>query len=162
MLVVLFGIMIAAAVTGVIFWLCGWSTRNSDHLKIKFSDFRNWYAIAPTKWYVSYGGMNYVCKESWSDARAYHGSVSCYFGPIDYLRFVVWSWERHSYEAQQNTSQATERLLLSVQNDIDTVMAKVQKDREDVAATMKRVAENPNPPSPVEDFLKIWRGIKIH
>lgn len=70
--------------------------------------------------------------------------------------------ERHFYKEQQDTRQTTERLLRSVQNDIDTVMAQVQKDREDVAATMKRVAENPNPPSPVEDFLKIWRGIKIH
>ena len=161
MLIILFGIMIAAAITGVIFWLCGWSTRNSDHLKIKFSDFRNWYAIAPTKWYVA-DVMNYVRKEGWYDTRAYHGSVSCYFGPIDYLRFVVWRWERRFYKAQQNTSQATEKLLLSVQNDIDAVMAQVQKDREDVMGIMKRVAENPNPPSPVEDFLKIWRNIKVH
>jgi hypothetical protein len=28
--------------------------------------------------------------------------------------------------------------------------------------TLKRVAENPNPPSPVEDFLKVWRNIKVH
>ena len=86
----------------------------------------------------------------------------CYFGPIDYLRFAHWKRRRKNRAKHYERYREKERLLCSVQNDIDTVMAQVQKDREDVLDTLKRVAENPNPPSPVEDFLKIWRGIKIH
>lgn len=161
MLVVLFGAMITGAIIFVVFWLTAWSSRDSDHLKIKFSDFRNWYAIAPKTWYVS-DGINYVRKESWHDEKEYHGPIGCYFGPIDYLRFVIWRCEKRSDEVRQDTCRAAEKLLRSVQFDIDTAMSKVQKDREDVLGTLKRVAENPEPPSPVEDFLKIWRGIKIH
>ena len=161
MLVILFGAMIAGAIIFVVFWLTGWSSRDSDHLKIKFSDFRNWYAIAPTKWHVS-DVNNYVRKESWHDEKEYHGSIGCYFGPIDYLRFAIWRCEKDAYKAQQDSCKQAEKLLRSVQFDIDTAMSKVQKDREDVLGTLKRVAENPEPPSPVEDFLKIWRSIKIH
>lgn len=161
MFVVLFAAMIVGAIIFVVCWLAGWSSRNSDHLKIKFSDFRNWYAIAPTKWYAS-DVNNYVRKESWHDEKEYHGSIGCYFGPIDYLRFVIWRYEQRSRKTRQETCEQTEGLLHSVQSDIDSVMQKVQSDREDVLQTMKHVAENPNPPSPVEDFLKIWRSIKIH
>ena len=145
----------------LLFWLSGLLERCGATCKIKFSDFQQWYAIAPRSWRVPDVGCNYVGKYL-DESQNMWNCVDCYFGFIDYLRFSAWNHKRLKQSAKRSRYRETEQLLKSVQGDIDTVMAKVQKDREDVTATMKRVAENPNPPSPVEDFLKIWRGIKIH
>lgn len=157
--------LITIAMVFVINWLIELGLHSGSTCKIKFSDFKQWYAIAPDQWDYDWT-YNTVEKKSHYEyiggKTVCHHNIMCYFGAIDYLRFKHWKRKRKSQAKHYERYREQERLLRSVQNDIDTVMAKVQKDREDVMGIMKRVAENPNPPSPVEDFLKIWRGIKIH
>lgn len=92
----------------------------------------------------------------------YRSSVYCYFGLLDYIRFAIWRRGRNIHNERLKQYQEKEQLLRSVQQDIDTVIERVQRDREDAIEVLRRAAENPNPESPVEDFMKIWRGIKIH
>mgnify|MGYP000038879688 FL=1 len=159
------GGLIAIAIAFVVNWLIEWALHTGATCKIKFSDFKKWYAVAPDQWdhnwkYNTVGKLGRY--KNIGGKLTYCSGIMCYFGPIDYLRFAHWKRQRKDRARHYERYREQERLLLSVQNDIDTVIAQVQKDREDVMNTMKRVAESPNPPSPVEDFLKIWRGIKIH
>lgn len=149
----------------LLFWLSGWLERCGATCKIKFSDFKTWYSIAPDKWDIDSMGNTVIKRGHFERADGqtlYRSSVYCYFGLLDYLRFAIWRRGRNIRNERITKYQEKEQLLRSVQQDIDAVIERVQRDREDAIEVLRRAAENPNPESPVEDFMKIWRGIKIH
>ena len=139
--------------------------RNGATCKIKFSDFKTWYSIAPDKWDID-SMENTVIKRGYferADGQTlYRSGVYCYFGLLDYIRFAIWRRGRNIRNERLKKYQEKEQLLRSVQQDIDAVMERVHFDRNAAIEVLRRAAENPNPESPVEDFMKIWRGIKIH
>ena len=164
------GMLLAAALfvavfVFVLFWLSGWLERCGATCKIKFSDFKTWYSIAPDKWDIASMGNTVIKRGHFERADGqilYRSGVDCYFGLLDYLRFAIWRRGRNIRNERITKYQEKEQLLRSVQQDIDAVIERVQRDREDAIEVLRRAAENPNPESPVEDFMKIWRGIKIH
>jgi hypothetical protein len=145
--------------------LVGYFDRSGATCKIRFSDFKTWYPLAPDKWDIN-DMDNFVTKrghfEQVDGNTKYISGVCCYFGLFDYMRYKVWRHKRKTNSERLNKYQEKESLLRSVQLDIDAAMEQVQRDREDAVEILRRVAENPDPESPVEDFMKIWRGIKIH
>lgn len=159
-------IIIVACLFGCLYVICSkYLCRNGATCKIKFSDFKTWYSIAPDKWNIGFED-NTVAKFGYLKGRngsiKHISTVSCYFGLLDYIRFVIWKNRRQIRSERFKRYQEKEQLLRLVQQDIDTVMEQVQRDREDASEVLRRATENPNPESPVEDFMKIWRGIKIH
>lgn len=159
------GGLIAIVLAFVVNWLIEWALHTGATCKIKFSDFKKWYAIAPDQWAhnLKYNTVEKLGRyKNVGGKLTYCSGIMCYFGPIDYLRFAIWRRGRNIRNERITKYQEKEQLLRSVQQDIDAVIERVQRDREDAIEVLRRAAENPNPESPVEDFMKIWRGIKIH
>lgn len=140
-----------------IIYLVGYTCSSGTVCKIKFSDFLKWYAVDPNMWVVDTEN-NYVCKR---DVKTYH-DIGCRFGYIDFIRYHHWARRQRRHQARCDAYHSTEALLRSVQADIDRVREQSQRELSEAESVTRRVMENPHPDSPVEDFLKVWRNIKIH
>ena len=125
--------------------------------KIKFADFLKWYAIDQESWEY-YAKANYVCHK---DRETRH-MIGCRFGYFDFIRYQKWVRQKIRQRKRRAECSSMEVLLRSVQNDIDRLREESRRELSEAEAVTRRVMENPTPESPVEDFLKVWRNIKIH
>lgn len=138
-------------------YLVGYICHAGISCKIKFSDFLKWYAVDPNMWEIDTEN-NCVSK---LDGKARH-DICCRFGYFDFIRYHHWARKQMRYRARRSELKTLEELLTSVQSDIDRVREKSQYELGEAESVTRRVMENPHPESPVEDFLKVWRNIKIH
>ena len=149
----LVGLLLALSIVYWVSYICS----PGASCKIKFSDFLKWYAVDPRAWEID-AENNYVCKR---DFKTCH-DIGCRFGYIDFIRYHHWARRQRRHQVRCATYRSTEALLRSVQADIDRVREQSQRELSEAESVTRRVMENPHPESPVEDFLKIWRNIKIH
>lgn len=117
--------------------------------KLKFKSFLDFYSINPDSWYL---GNGWVSKFSEDILNRYDnhpqplikfGCPSFKFGFIDYIRYSYWKKNKDKinriFNKKKKDSEAIEKLLIMVQEDIDKEKEKAQTMVNESVDTMNSV-----------------------
>lgn len=117
--------------------------------KLKFKSFLDFYSINPDSWYL---GNGWVSKFSEDILNRYYnhpqplikfGCPSFKFGFIDYIRYSYWKKKKdktsRTFNKKKKDSEAIEKLLIMVQEDIDKEKEKAQTMVNESVDTMNSV-----------------------
>ena len=100
---------IGYAVWYYIFYL---SWKNGCCGKLKFKQFKQFYAIAPKKWELNDGYVSYL------DSRELT-TGSFYFSPFDSVKYYFWKSSIEKQEDSRASNKVFMKTLESIQKDID-------------------------------------------
>lgn len=99
-------------------------------IKVKFSTFQKWYQLAPLKWGLEDG---YVVRyESYSNQCVYFG----FFGLIPY---TIWKLQVDKREKKRLENKQMEKLLYSIQSDIDAVREESNRELQKARIMMEKI-----------------------
>ena len=120
--------------------------------KLKFKSFLDFYSINPNSWYLGDGWVSKFSQDilrqnyRWSDnpkPLINFGCPSFKFGFIDYIRYSYWKKNKdkinRTFNKKKKDSEAIEKLLIMVQEDIDKEKEKAQTMVNESIDTMNSV-----------------------
>ena len=117
--------------------------------KLKFKSFLDFYSINPDSWYLGNGWVSKFSEDILN--RDYNhpqplikfGCPSFKFGFIDYIRYSYWKKNKdkinRTFNKKKKDSEAIEKLLIMVQEDIDREKEKAQTMVNESVDTMNSV-----------------------
>lgn len=82
--------------------------------KLKFKQFKQFYAIAPEKWELRDGYVCYLNRNV--DGLEYN---NIYFSPVDSIKYYFWKKSVSNLEKNNENNKIFMRTLKSIQKDID-------------------------------------------
>ena len=115
--VFLLSISITAFLVLVIIWFI-----SCDTPRIKFRDFKTFYALNPDRWYLEDDNIK-CCTNGLYDIF--------YFGLIDYYRYKLWKRNIEKRKINKTNMEITARMLEAVKEDIKKTEAKANRHIKD-------------------------------
>ena len=117
--------------------------------KLKFKSFLDFYSVNPDSWYLGNGWVSKFSEDILNRYRNYpqplikFGCPSFKFGFIDYIRYSYWKKNKDKinriFNKKKKDSEAIEKLLIMVQEDIDKEKEKAQTMVNESVDTMNSV-----------------------
>lgn len=94
------GITLAVLLVMVVCWL---GYRDACFAKIKFKDFRKYYALAPERWY---------CHDPYVEYELFNGGSQCfYFGFVDFYKYLLWKYKIDKTRERKRHDESIHRFL---------------------------------------------------
>ena len=124
------GILIAAGIVCLLVLFIAWIYIPEKSIKVKFSTFKKWYHLAPLKWGL---GDFYVTRYD------YHGDQDVHFGFFGTIPYMLWKSQLHRIEKKRVANKDMERLLRSVQSDIDNVREQSNRALQKARIMMEKI-----------------------
>lgn len=109
-----------------------WSLSIGDSIKIKFSSFKRFYEVNPTRWNLCSDGVA-CCRDD-----ALFGTVLTHFGFIDYYRYKLWLLGLHKREKKKEHAEDLAIIIANIKKDIEhteQVAAQKYKEAKDILTT---------------------------
>ena len=123
LLLIIFALILVIFITCYLIYICHLPDSWAHPVRIKFSDFEKWYAIAPKKWYC----YDWQVKKIMDP---YDLDIYCIFGFIDSYRYMLWLNKEKEKEEKVKNNIKLAKVLSSVQEDIDNYIKEIDKETE--------------------------------
>lgn len=124
------GILIVAWIVCLLVLFIAWLSIPEESIKVKFSTFKKWYPLAPRKWGID---DFYVTRYD------YHGDQYVHFGFFGTIPYMLWKSQLHRIEKKRADNEDMERLLRSVQSDIDNVREQSNRELQKARIMMEKI-----------------------
>lgn len=149
---ILFFAVITGGACGIVFsiaWLidyCEYCDGIKNRPQIKFSAFRKFYDINPSRWYL--GEATVECKIPRKDVNNNHLYSGLFdtretfvFTYIDYLRYNHWRESKYKFETELSNAKATARMLVAVKQDVADFEAKTMRETREALETIRSLTK---------------------
>lgn len=140
-------IFIVSGIIATIIFLVSYSDyygTTEDIPKIKFSTFRTFYEINPSRWSLS--SHTVKCKiprKDIKDNNLYGGLFyieECFaFNYIDTFRYNRWNKKLNNYNTYQSNVKATARMLEAVKQDIANLESQAQREQSEAIEILRSI-----------------------
>lgn len=124
------GILIATLIVCLIVLFAAWICIPEKSIKVKFSTFNKWYHLAPHKWELN---------DCFVTRYDYHGDQNVYFGLFGTIPYMLWKSQLHRSNKKRVANENMERLLLSIQSDIDNVREQSNRELQKARIMMDKI-----------------------
>lgn len=143
-------IIVLAGACGIVFsiaWLidyCNYRDGIENKPKIKFSAFRTFYDINPSRWYL--GEATVECKIPRKDINNDHLYSGLFdtretfvFTYIDYLRYSHWRNSKYKFETELSNDKVTARMLEAVKQDVADFESKTMRETREALEIIRSI-----------------------
>lgn len=142
-LLMLFGALGMVILFSLIFWA---DTTNLNYPKIKFSSFKKFYEINPSRWTLNNGTVH--CRINTCVQEKFG------FSYFEFLKYRSWLKKLRKQQEQEKNNASTKRMMDAVKQDIADSEAKAKKMRDDLSKIFE--SDNMDLLKFIEEYKKIY------
>lgn len=104
--------------------------------KLKFSAFKKFYNINPTRWIPLTGYVQCMVPR----LRGFGHEIICFhFGYIDYIKYRLWCKKQDKREVETMHAKSMAKMIVCVREDIKNIELLAQKELEQARCELKRI-----------------------
>lgn len=115
-------ILMGVFLTMLIVMLVDWKETTGHYPRMKFKDFKKFYAINPKRWVLHASYVSCYVSPAFDDEEVFM------FNFVDHWRYKLWFKNKEKRKENKSNMEATQRMLNAVQEDVKKHQSDAERD----------------------------------